>query len=142
MIKPNEYCNWDFRYLNIILESRQLVFGFPSVHLHHSGGIDHLEQKQVLRKGIDRILESNGIDCFFVESHWSNKESQKVFKKRNTFTKLLGCPFLSSTQWGSTAQPTFVSSLGIGSKISACPRCCILRTGLVCRYWIPRVEIS
>ena len=51
------------------------------------GGIgDYLEQKQVLRKGIDRILESNGIDCFFVESHLV--EQGKSEGVQNTFTKL------------------------------------------------------
>ena len=75
-------------------------------------------------KGIDRILESNGIDCFLWNPHLVEQGKSEGVPKRNTFTNSLGMPRsqFPQFQWGSTAQPTFVSSLGIGSKISAFAR--------------------
>jgi 1,4-alpha-glucan branching enzyme len=80
-----------------------------------------LENQKVLRKGIDRILEAHGIDHFFVEAHLVEKGKSEGVQQGDVFTKLSWEARSQFPQfcWGNTSQPTWVSSLGIGSDIAA-----------------------
>ena len=83
-----------------------------------------IEQQHQLRQGIDRILEAQDIKFFFVESHLVEHAKSEGIQHQDIFSKLTweARSQFPQFQWGHTSQPTWVSSLGIGSKIAAFAR--------------------